>query len=68
LKNVGSIRGRVTVSGVPAASVPLDLRMWNGSTMTTVRSTTTDAFGYYRFSDAPSLNSGEVTMSNIPTR
>ena len=53
------IYGRVTEKGNPVSGVPLDLRLYNGSSYSTVASTTTGADGRYLFAGVPSLGSGQ---------
>ena len=53
------INGHVTLNGVAASGVPLDLRFYNGSAWSTFASTTTGANGSYSFLTAPSLGSGQ---------
>lgn len=51
--------GTVTDNGVSAAGVLLDLRFYNGSSWSTLTTTTTSIDGTYSFSDVPDLNSGQ---------
>ncbi len=53
------IYGRVTESGVPAAGIPLELRFYNGSTWSSIASTNTQSDGWFAFTSAPSLSSGQ---------
>jgi len=55
----GGIYGRVTERGNPVSGVPLDLRLFNGSSYSTVASTTTGADGRYLFAGVASLGSGQ---------
>jgi len=53
------IYGRVTANLSPAAGVTLDLRLWDGSSWSTLLTTTTASNGAYSFIGAPSLASGQ---------
>ncbi len=53
------IYGQVTYQGTPIADVPLLLRFYDGSGWSTMSETYTDAEGHYRFTDVPSLDSGQ---------
>jgi hypothetical protein len=54
------IYGLVTLNGTPAAGVSLDLRFYNGLTLSTAATTTTDANGRYSFTSAASLSAGQT--------
>jgi len=49
----------VTLNGASAAAVALELRLFDGTSYSTVRSTLTGQDGAYNFIDAPSLASGK---------
>jgi len=53
------IHGRVTQAGAAAGGVPLQLRFFNGTTWSTIASTTTGGDGSYVFSGAPTLGTGQ---------
>jgi uncharacterized repeat protein (TIGR01451 family) len=53
------ICGRVTLNGSPAAGVSLELRFFNGSSFSTLATTTTNANGDYAFAGMPSLALGQ---------
>ncbi len=59
IKPQPGIMGYVTVNGIAAAGVPLDLRFFNGSSWSTLASTSTDSAGKYLFTGVPSLGSGQ---------
>ncbi len=54
-----SISGKLNQAGVAASGVPLDLRFFNGSTYSTVASTSTNASGNYQFTGVPALAAGQ---------
>jgi subtilisin family serine protease len=56
----GSIYGRVTANLSPAAGMTLDLRLWDGSSWSTLLTTTTASNGTYNFIGAPSLTYGQT--------
>lgn len=56
--NLG-INGRVNFNGSSVASIPLDLRFYNGSAWSTISSTLTDGSGNYSFQSAPTLGAGQ---------
>jgi len=53
------IHGRVTYQGNPIGGVTIDLRFFNGSSYSTIRTTTTQANGGYQFVSLPTLASGQ---------
>jgi len=53
------IYGRVTLGGVAAGSVVLDLRYYDGSSWSTRANATTNSNGEYLFANPPSLSSGQ---------
>lgn len=53
------ISGRVTLNGSPVGGVGLELRFYNGSAWSTLMTTTTASDGTYRFTNVPSLSSGQ---------
>ncbi len=55
----GSIFGHLNQSGIPAGGISLELSLDNGSTDSTVATTTTDSSGYYAFVAPPSLSAGQ---------
>ena len=59
IKPYPGISGRVTFNGAPITGIPLDLRFYNGTTWSTLASTTTSSAGIYSFSAAPSLAAGQ---------
>ncbi len=56
------IFGRVTVGGVPAGGVSLDLLFYDGSDFYLDATTTTDSNGEFLFANVPSLNVGEAYL------
>jgi hypothetical protein len=54
------IYGQVTYEGAPASGVGLNLRFFNGSTWSTVATTTTGGDGGYDFVGVSSLSSGQT--------
>ena len=54
------IHGRVTYNGAAAAGVGLELRFYNGSSLSTVATTSTGGNGRYRFAGNPSLGPGQI--------
>jgi hypothetical protein len=57
---VEGIHGHVTYSSAPAPGIDLYLRVYGGSSESTVATTTTNADGYYLFSGISSLGPGET--------
>ena len=57
LADVG-IYGHLLANGTPVANMPLELRQYNSSADTSVATATTDANGYYLFTNTLSLPSG----------
>jgi hypothetical protein len=55
----GRISGRLNQAGNPAGGISLELRRDNGSTVSVIAATTTDSSGYYEFTTASSLSSGQ---------
>jgi hypothetical protein len=55
----GGIFGRVLQNGAAVGAVPLQLRFFNGSSWSTIASTTTAADGTYAFTSAPTLGAGQ---------
>ncbi len=53
------IHGRVTYQGSPAGGASIILRLYNGSSYSVIRTTTTQADGLYQFTDAPTLMDNE---------
>lgn len=51
--------GVVKENGIPAASIPLSLRFYNGSAWSTIATTTTAADGAYSFINMPALAPGQ---------
>jgi predicted outer membrane repeat protein len=51
--------GIVQENGTPAASIPLSLRYYNGSTWSTIATKTTAADGSYSFTGMPALSPGQ---------
>ena len=54
------IHGQVKQNGTNTSDVPLDLRFYNGSSYSTVMTTTTISDGTFQFIDVPSLNPGQT--------
>jgi uncharacterized repeat protein (TIGR01451 family) len=53
------ICGRVTLNGVKASGVPLELRFFNGSSWSTLAAIATGVDGYYSFVGMPALTSAQ---------
>ncbi|MCP4284603.1 MAG: DUF11 domain-containing protein [Gammaproteobacteria bacterium] len=53
------LMGHVTLAGAPISGVQLDLRYNDGSSWSTLATTTTDSQGYYSFTNVPSLGAGD---------
>lgn len=53
------INGHVTYGGASASGIAVDLRFYNGSTWSTIASTTTNGAGDFKFLSAPSLGAGQ---------
>ena len=58
-KPVVGLTGKVTVNGIPAAGVAVDLRFYNGSSWSTYASMTTTLDGSYTFTNVPALAAGQ---------
>jgi hypothetical protein len=58
-KSSRNFYGTVTVNGLPAEDIPLDLRFYNGDYWSTFASTTTASDGSYAFADVPSVSPGQ---------
>ena len=59
--NSRGINGRVTYQGNSISGIPVELRLWNGSSSSysSMGFAYTQANGYYEFTNAPSLGSGQ---------
>jgi hypothetical protein len=58
-KSPVGFKGKVTMNGNPAAGVPVDLRLFDGTNSLTVATTTTTADGSYVFYNTAPLSSGQ---------
>ncbi len=59
MRKDGGISGKVTLNGTPVGGVELELRFYDGSNWSTLRTTTTAADGTFIFKNVPSLGSGQ---------
>jgi hypothetical protein len=57
--NSKGINGQVTHQGNPIIGVPIELRFWNGASYSSMGIAYTKANGFYEFTSAPSLGSGQ---------
>ncbi|MFN8475247.1 MAG: carboxypeptidase-like regulatory domain-containing protein [Anaerolineae bacterium] len=56
----GAITGRLVANGVPVPNASVVLRLWNGSSESTVSNATTDGSGTYTFTNPGALASGST--------